>query len=427
MDPNTINMIVSGGIFVLAYVFIIIDKWDRTAVALIGASAMVLSGMITQEHAFAEIDYNTLLLLTGMMIIVMTAQRSGLFEYLAIRAVKAAKGEPVRILILLSLITGVLSALLDNVTTILLIVPVTLSVAKDLKIKPMPFIISEIFASNVGGTATLIGDPPNIMIGSATGLSFMDFLRVDAVIALPLLVLTTGIFALIFRKKLRTTLECRASVMLLDEKAAVKDRKLLIKSVVILGLAVLSFGLQEVTGIEASTTALACAVLLLLISGIKTVKILKEVEWSTILFFGGLFIMVGALKASGAIGWLAQSLTELTQGDMLLTVLAVLWLSAIASAFIDNIPFVATMIPLIHGMGTLGAMDTAPLWWALSLGACLGGNGTLIGASANVIASGMAEEHGHKIGFRQYFKYAFPMMLLTTAAASAYLILVYQL
>ncbi len=425
MENSTLQMVISGAIFVIAYALIIWDKLDRTVVALSGASLMVLLRILSQETAFMEIDYNTLGLLISMMVIVMITKRTGVFEYLAVKTVKAAKGDPVRIIILLSLITGLLSALLDNVTTILLILPVTLSVAKDLKINPVPFIISEIFASNVGGTATLIGDPPNIMIGSSVGLSFMDFVNNAAVIAIPMLFITTYILVLIYRKKLHTTPEAKAKVLEMNENECIKDRKLLVKSLVVLCITILGFVLHGVLHFESATIAIGGAVLLLLISGVKMEKVLHEVEWKTIFFFVGLFIMVGGIKETGIIKLLAEGVIDLTHGDLVLTTLSILWVSAIASAFIDNIPFVATMIPLVKDMGMMTGMDLAPVWWALSLGACLGGNGTIIGASANVIATGMAEEHGHKITFGQFFKVAFPIMLITIVISTVYIYLRY--
>lgn len=425
MEHISTQTVISVIIFVSAYLLIIWDKFDRTVVALCGAVLMIFLGILSQENAFREIDYNTLGLLISMMIIVMITKRSGVFEYLAVKTVKLAKAEPVRIIILLSLITGILSALLDNVTTILLVLPITLSIAKDLQLNPVPFIITEVFASNVGGTATLVGDPPNIMIGSSTGLSFMDFIRNDAVIALPILLITTYIFVLIYRKKLKTSTEAKAKILGMRESECIKDKKLLIKSLTVLGLTVIGFIFHRILNFESATIAIGGAVALLLLSGIKPEKILHEVEWKTIFFFVGLFIMVGGIKETGVIKILAQGVINLTKGDIILTTLAILWVAAIASAFIDNIPFVATMIPMIKDMGTISGMNLGPVWWALSLGACLGGNGTIIGASANVIATGMAEEHGHKITFRGYFKIAFPVMLLTIIISTLYLFIFY--
>lgn len=427
MHGSSLLIIFSAAIFVAAYALIIIDKFDRTVIALSGAVLMILLRILSQEKAFEEIDYNTLGLLISMMLIVMITKRSGVFEFLAVKTVKAAKGEPVVILVLLSVATGLLSAILDNVTTILLVLPVTLSIAKDLHINPVPFVISEVFASNVGGTSTLIGDPPNIMIGSAVGLDFMDFIRNDAVIAFPLLLLTTYILVLIYRKKLKASAEAKLKVMALDANEFIKDRSLLVKSLVVLGLTMAGFVLHGVLHYESATIAVAGAVALLLISGLKPEKILHEVEWKTIFFFIGLFIMVGGIKETGIIKYLAQGVIDLTKGDPLLTTLAILWVAAIASAFIDNIPFVATMIPLLKDVGAMTGMNLTPVWWALSLGACLGGNGTIIGASANVVATGISEEHGHKITFGNYFKIAFPLMILTIVICTIYLLLFYLL
>ena len=425
MDQQTMVMTISGAIFVIAYALIVWDKIDRTVVALSGASLMVLIRIISQKQAFEEIDFNTIVLLIGMMIIVLITGRTGIFEYLAIKTAKIAGAEPVKILILLSVITGVLSALLDNVTTILLILPLTLSIARDLHINPVPFIISEVFASNVGGTATLVGDPPNIMIGGSVGLSFLDFIKNDAPVAIPLLLLTTYIFVLYFKKKLVTKKEYMQKVLQMDERKAIKDKLLLIKCISALTITIIGFILHGTLHLESATIAFGGAVALLFVSGIKPEKVLKEVEWKTIFFFAGLFMLVGGIKEAGIIRLLAQGVLDLTQGDLILTTLAILWVSAIASAFVDNIPFVATMIPMIKEMGALSGLNLTPVWWALSLGACLGGNGTIVGASANVIAAGIAEEHGHKITFGSFLKTAFPVMILTIAVSSVYLLVFY--
>jgi Na+/H+ antiporter NhaD/arsenite permease-like protein len=419
------QIIVASSIFALAYLLIIWDKFDRAIVAMSGAVLMILLNVLSQEDAFGEIDFNTIGLLISMMIVVMITKRSGVFEYLAVKMAKVAKGDPVKILMLLALITGILSAVLDNVTTILLIVPVTLSIAKDLHLNPMPIIISEVFASNVGGTATLVGDPPNIMIGSSAGLSFVDFLLNLGPIILLILPLCTVLFALMFRKKLVTTPEAKAKIMAMDERRCIKDPILLKKCLVVLILTIVGFLFHNVFHYQSATIAMGSALLLLLISKVHPEKILHEVEWKTIFFFVGLFIMVGGIKEAGAIEVFARGMINLTQGNSVLTTISILWVSAIVSAFLDNIPFVATMIPMIHDMGAFTGMNLTPVWWALSLGACLGGNGTIIGASANVIGLGMAEEHGHKISFGKYMKLAFPLMILTIAISTAYLFLFY--
>ena len=423
--PESTYFTLSIIIFVGVYALIIWDKFDRAVVALSGAMLMVLLRVLNQDEAFAAIDYNTIGLLVAMMIIVMIMRRTGIFEYLGIRMVKASKANPFWLLILLSITTGVLSAFLDNVTTILLILPIAISTTKELKLNPIPFIISAIFASNVGGTATLIGDPPNIMIGSQAGLNFMDFLINDAVIAFPILFVTSFIFAFIYRKSLIFDPSLKDKIMALDEKATIKDRQLLNKCLIVFAFVIVGFLFHGALHYESSTIALAGAVVLLFISGIDSEQILLEVEWKTIFFFSGLFILVGGIEETGVISMMANGVIELTGGDLFLTALAILWVSAIASAFIDNIPFVATMIPLIIQMGEMTDMNIMPLWWALSLGACLGGNGTAIGASANVVAIGMAEREGYRITFGSYFKIAFPVMLITIVLATVYILFAY--
>jgi len=422
-----IYFILSIVIFVGVYVLIIWDKFDRAVVALTGAMLMVILRVMDQKEAFLSLDYNTLGLLIAMMIIVMIMRRTGIFEYMGIKMVKASKADPFRLLILLSITTGVLSAFLDNVTTILLILPITLSVTRDLKLNPIPFIIAAVFASNVGGTATLIGDPPNIMIGSQAGLDFVDFLINDAVIAFPMLILTSLFFAFIYRKSLVADDSVKEKIMMLDEKECIKDSNLLRKSAGVFILVVVGFLLHGALHFESSTIALTGAVALLFLSGMNSEEILMEVEWKTIFFFSGLFVMVGGIVKTGVISMLAKWVLDITGGDLFLTAMAILWVSAIASAFIDNIPFVATMIPLILQMGSMSGIDVFPLWWALSLGACLGGNGTVIGASANVVAIGIAEREGYRITFGSYFKIGFPIMLITILICTAYIYLAYLL
>jgi len=416
---------VSIVIFIAVYILIIWDKFDRTLVALGGGMLMIILQILNQESAIEAVDFDTVTLLIGMMMIVMVMRRTGVFEYLAIKVLKISKADPQRLIILLSLITGVLSGLLDNVTTILLIIPVTLSVAKDLKLDPIPFIIAEIFASNIGGTATLIGDPPNIMIGSQVGFTFNDFLFNNSIIALPILLLTSILFALLYKKVLIADESVKAKVLAVNEKDAITDGPLLLKSMIVFSLVILGFIFNSVLHIESPTIALTGAIILIFLSGISSEEILHEVEWKTIFFFIGLFILVGGIEATGVIEILAKDVLLLTHGDVFMTTLSILWVSAIASAFIDNIPFVATMIPMITEMGQLSGIDIYPLWWALSLGACLGGNGTIIGASANVVAIGIAEAQGYRITFGHFFRVAFPFMILTIIIATVYMIFRY--
>jgi len=412
-------------IFIAVYALIIIDKFDRAVIALSGAMLMVLLRVLNQEEAFAAIDWNTIGLLIAMMIVVMIMRRTGVFEYMAVKIIKASKAEPFRLIIFISIATGILSAFLDNVTTILLMLPIALSVTRELKLNPVPFILSAVFGSNVGGTATLIGDPPNIMIGSQAGLNFIDFLINDAIICIPMLFVTSFIFAILFKKQLVTEDHLKLKILALNEYECIKDQVLLKKSLVVFALIVIGFMFHGALHFESSTIALTGAVVLLFVSKMNSEEILMELEWKTIFFFCGLFTLVGGIEATGVIDMMAKEVIALTGGDLFLTAMAILWVSAIASAFIDNIPFVATMIPLILEMGTVSHINIFPLWWALSLGACLGGNGTAIGASANVVAVGMAEREGYKITFGQYFKISFPIMLVTIVLSTGYVIVAY--
>lgn len=425
MFGSNLLILIALIIFLLTYLFIILEIFDRTLVAVIGALFMILLNILDQKSAILEVDFNTLGLLIGMMILVLITKRSGIFQYIAIKLVKLAHANPIKILIFLSLTTGFLSALLDNVTTIMLIIPITLSIANDLQINPIPIIITEVFASNVGGTGTLIGDPPNIIIGSAVGISFSDFIINNGPFVLFTLALTIGLFSLRHFKELKTSSSLKEKLLQTDELKLISDKVLLKKSLIVLVLVFTAFLLHGVLGYESATIAMSGAVILLLISRIDVHEILSEVEWNTIFFFIGLFILVGGLKSVGAIDMLAEWVFVLTGGNLALTTIAVLWVSAIASAFIDNIPFVTTMIPLILHIGAISEMNITPLWWALSLGACLGGNGTIVGASANVIAVGLSNKQGYKITFKKFLTEAFPMMILTIVLATGYLFLVY--
>lgn len=409
-------------VFLITYAVIISEKVHRMVVAMAGGLLMILLGFLTQETAIKDdIDFNTLGLLTGMMILVTITRRTGVFEAIAVWSAVLTKGEPLRLLALLSVITAIASALLDNVTTVLLIVPVTLTLTDKLQVNPVPYLISEIIASNIGGTATLIGDPPNIMIGSAAGLSFNDFIFHLAPIAFLALLVTIGLLLFIYRKDLEVDEESRQALLKLNYKEEIKDWQLLRKSLWVLGLTILGFALHGVLHLESAVIALSGAILLMILSSEEPEDILLHVEWPTIFFFTGLFVLVGGLKATGVIGHLASWSLEITHGNVMGTSLLVLWVSAIASAFIDNIPFVATMIPMLQEMGQLSALNLEPVWWSLALGACLGGNGTLIGASANVIVAGIAEKNGIGLSFRQFMKIAFPLMLVSILLSHIYI------
>ncbi|HWQ74353.1 MAG TPA: ArsB/NhaD family transporter, partial [Syntrophomonas sp.] len=389
-------------VFIITYAFIIADKIHRTVVVWIGAVLIIVLGVINQEKAIEHIDFNTILLLVGMMIIVSITRKSGVFEYLSIKSAKLVKGEPVALMVVLALITAVASALLDNVTTVLLIVPVTYALTDHLEVSPLPFLLTEIIASNIGGTATLIGDPPNIMIGSATGLGFMDFIVNMAPPAIIILAITIGLLVLIFKKDLIAGPGKAAQICEFNEADSIRDWLLLKKSLFVLALTILGFLLHQSLHLESATVALAGAGLLMLIAKSEPEEVFLSVEWPTIFFFAGLFILVGGLQENGVISLIAQKALQLTGDSVVMTGTFVLWMSAVASAFVDNIPFVATMIPLLQEIGQLSAMPMESLWWSLALGACLGGNGTLIGASANVIVAGMAERNGTPISFIKF-------------------------
>jgi len=415
-------------VFIGVYVFIILEKIHRMVAAFCGAALVVVAGILTPAKALTYIDFNTIGLLTGMMIIVGITRRTGFFEYLAVKAAKSAGGEPLRILAALALVTAVLSAFLDNVTTVLLIVPVTFAISHQLKINPLPFLIMEIIASNIGGTATLIGDPPNIMIGSATGLGFLDFILNLTPVIVVIYVLTVFILGFIYQKDLSCGPDLKQNILSLNERDEIKDVKLLYRCLFVLGLTILGFCVHQFLHLENSVVALSGAALLLLITKSDPEHALQAVEWPVIFFFLGLFIVVGALENVGVIEALAKAAVATTGGSLVLTGVIVLWLSALCSAFVDNIPFVATMIPLIQDIGRLGRMqDLSFLWWSLSLGACLGGNGTIIGASANVIVAGLAEKKGYPLTYFDFFKVAFPLMLMSILVAQLFLLAWYHL
>ncbi|MBS4174093.1 ArsB/NhaD family transporter [Bacillus sp. FJAT-49736] len=410
-------------IFFLTYGLIISEKIHRTIIAMLGGGLMVVFGIVNQESAIHHIDFNTIGLLIGMMIIVSITAETGVFKYVAIWSAKKVKGRPLSILIVLSIITAVGSAFLDNVTTVLLMVPITFSITRQLGINPMPFLISEILMSNIGGTATMIGDPPNIMIGSAVeSITFMDFITNLAPIVLVIMVVTMILLVLFYRKGLHVSDKTRERIMQLNEKDEIADKTLMIKSLIVMGLTIAGFFIHQMVHVESATVALLGAFILLILAGESHLEsALSKVEWTTIFFFVGLFVLVSGLVETGVIAKVATYTINLTGGNETSTSFLILWLSAIASAFVDNIPFVATMIPLIEQMGSLGIHDLEPLWWSLALGACLGGNGTLIGASANLIVAGMAGKEGHKISFIKYSLIGLPIMIISVAISMVYI------
>ena len=421
MENATIVAIV---IFVAAYALIISEKVHRTIVGLFGAMLMILFGILDQETAVQHIDFNTLGLLMGMMIIVNITCETGLFNFLAIWAAQKVKARPIALLVVLSSITMVCSALLDNVTTVLLTVPITFSITSQLKVDVMPYLISQILASNIGGTATLIGDPPNIMIGSAVGLDFMAFVQNLTLISIIIFILVQLILIALYHKELHTQPELQDKIMRLPADAQITDHALLHKCLAVIFLTITFFVLHGSLGLESATVALSGAALLLLLTATrdeeKIAKVLSKIEWPAIFFFGGLFILVGALVETGVIRMLAAEAIKATGGNVEATAILILWMSAIASAFIDNIPFVATLIPLIQDMGQMGLTNLDPMWWSLALGACLGGNGTLIGASANVVVASMSAQRGRPISFLGFMKIAFPVMIFTIIISNIY-------
>ncbi|UCH33772.1 MAG: ArsB/NhaD family transporter [Armatimonadota bacterium] len=429
--------ILAGGIFLGAYALIATDRLHRTVVALAGAALVLLLRVVDQSTAFAAVDWNTVFLLLGMMVIVAVTRRTGVFQWLAIKSAKAARAEPMRMILLFSAVTAVLSAFLDNVTTVLLIAPVTILIAEALSISPLPFLISEILASNIGGTATLVGDPPNIMIGSAAGLGFLSFVLNLAPVAAIIFIAYAATVRYLFRSGMTVTEEARARIYEFDESKAITDWPLLRRCLFVLSLTIIGFFLHEVVHLLPATVALAGAALLLVMSGADLEEVLHDVEWPTLLFFIGLFIMVAGLIDTGIITAITRWLLALAERSIAVTAIVLLWVSAGLSGVVDNIPFVATVNPMLlelaPGLAPPGANiaevvrgpQMMPLWWSLALGACLGGNATLVGASANVVVAGIAERNGHPIKFTEFLKYGIPVVLESLVISTAYVYLRY--
>ena len=427
LDP----MMVSTVILCVTYGVIIWDKLNRAIVALLGASVMIFVGALDQDEAVKGIDWNTIGLLTGMMILVSISRRSGMFEYLAIWSAQKAKASPAGILVLLQITTAVVSALLDNVTTVLLVVPVTLAITSELDVPPYPFLFAEVFASNIGGTATLIGDPPNILIGSLVGLDFNAFLIHLTPVIVVIMAVQALMIHLLWGRALKSTPARRALVMGMSAEGAIVDWTLLKQSLVVLTAVIAGFVLARPLHLEPATIAMGGAAALMLLDNwqhhnekqsANVHKTFGDVEWITIFFFVGLFIVVHGVEVGGLLHLLANELVAATGGNLAHAGYAILWASAFLSAIVDNIPFVATMIPLIKSMAPAfgGADQIQPLWWCLSLGACLGGNGTLIGASANLTVAGIAERNSIPFRFVTYTLYGMPMMIVSIAISHLY-------
>ena len=429
------NVLISAGLLILAYIFIATEKIPKVTIALLGAGITIFLGLVSQTRVldgvlnptyFVQyIDFNVIFLLVSMMIIVNITTRSGVFSYLANELLKMTKGHPVLILIALGIFTAVVSAFLDNVTTVILIMPITFAIARKLEIDPIPYLLTEVFASNIGGTATLIGDPPNIIIGSAAGFSFMDFVNNLTLVVAVILIAVLAVMVLFFRKKLATTAEKMKEAANIDNTHTITDVPLMVRSMIVLALVILGFVTHDITHIETCVAAMLGASFLLQFE--KPTDILRDVEWNTIFFFIGLFIIIGGVEASGGIKLMAEWILRVTQGSQEAASMLILWASGIISGIIDNIPYTATMSPmLVEIQKTMGADYTTPLWWCLSLGACLGGNMTMIGAAANVIVSESAAKEGHPMFFLRFMKYGVIVVAISLIISSLYINLRYM-
>lgn len=418
--------IIAVAVFLIVILLIISERVHRTAAAMAGAVVLILTGVMSADKALSYIDFNTIGVLVGMMIFVAIVRRSGMFEYIAVRAAKAVHGDPWKIMVAFTLITAVLSAILDNVTTVLLVGPMSIAIARMLKIDPVPFLMGQILASNVGGTATLIGDPPNIMIGSAAHLSFMDFLENTGFAVLFILVVLILLMKIVYEKKIELGTVDTGAIEKLDPSKSITNRALMKKGIIVLICVIVGFMFHDKLGIESSVIALTAAAVMLIIGREDVNEAIQDVEWTTILFFMSLFVVVGGLTETGIIKELASKIIDATNGHPMVTMLVLLWASALLSSILDNIPFVATLIPLILAMQADG-IDVTSFWWAISLGACLGGNGTMIGASANVVLSDISTKHGYPITFKSYLKVGMPFMLLSIVISTVFLVVKFDI
>lgn len=418
--------IIAVAVFLIVILLIISERVHRTAAAMAGAMVLILTGVMSADKALSYIDFNTIGVLVGMMIFVAIVRRSGMFEYIAVRAAKAVHGDPWKIMVAFTLITAVLSAILDNVTTVLLVGPMSIAIARMLKIDPVPFLMGQILASNVGGTATLIGDPPNIMIGSAAHLSFMDFLENTGFAVLFILAVLILLMKIVYEKKIEMGTVDTGAIEKLDPSKSITNRALMRKGIIVLICVIVGFMFHDKLGMESSVIALTAAAVMLIIGREDVNEAIQDVEWTTILFFMSLFVVVGGLTETGIIKELASKIIDATDGHPMVTMLVLLWASALLSSILDNIPFVATLIPLILAMQADG-MDVTSFWWAISLGACLGGNGTMIGASANVVLSDISTKHGYPITFKSYLKVGMPFMLLSIVISTVFLVVKFDI
>jgi Na+/H+ antiporter NhaD/arsenite permease-like protein len=420
-EVSSFHIITALVVFILTFTLITTEKLPNAIAAMLGGFLFVAFHILSQNEAVEFIDFDTIGLLCGMMMTVAIMRKTGLFEYIAIKGIKVTKGNPWRILVVLSVVTAILSAFLDNVTTVLIIVPLTFAVADTIKINPLPLLISEILFSNIGGAATLIGDPPNIMIGGATHLSFMDFINNNLPIVVVVSIVTFALLKLIYYKKLTSVEVDKERINDFDEHRAIKNKKFFIKNLVVFSLIIIAFITHHVHEISLASIALGGGFLLMMVTKQDPEEILKEVEWPTLFFFIGLFVIVGGLEKTGIITHLADQMVELTDGQVNLTTQFILWLSAIATTFINSIPYTATMISVIENISEVTPGNIDPLWWALSLGACFGGNATIIGAAANIIVAGFTQKTDYPLRFLDYLKVGLPIMLVSILLASVYL------
>ena len=414
------DVYIAGGIFLVAYLLIASERFDRTLIALLGGLLVVVLGVIDQEEAFAAIDFNVIFLLAGMMVLAGALSRTGFFEFVAGHAIHLSRGEPFRLLVFLAILTAVLSALLDNVTTVVLLTPVILSITRTLRVAPFPYLVSEVFASNIGGTATLIGDPPNLLIGSAAGLDFGDFLVNMTPVVVMIMVAFLGLMWVAFARHMEDDADRLDILATVDPAAAITDRPLMNRSLVVLGVTILGFLVHSALGLEAATVALLGATVIMIVGRLDPHEALSKIEWSTLFFFIGLFMLIEAVVRVGIVGGIADALADATGGRLDVATMGILWFSALASAIVDNIPYTATAIPVVERLANSG-LNAEPMWWALALGACLGGNLTIVGASANIVVANLAARDGHQITFMQFFRYGLGVVAASLVLSTAYL------
>ena len=418
------DVFLAGAVFLVAYGLIASERFDRTLIALLGGLLVVVLGVVDQEEAFAAIDFNVIFLLAGMMVLAGGLSKTGFFEYVAGYAIHLSRGQPFRLLIILSLLTALLAAVLDNVTTVVLLTPVTLSIARTLRVSPFPYLISQILASNIGGTATLIGDPPNILIGSAAGLDFGDFLANLAPVVVLIMVAFVGIMWLAFGRRMEDDANRLDILATVDPASAIKDRPLMVRALIVLFLTLVGFLFHSVLGLEAATIALLGATVLMIIGPLDPHDALRNIEWNTLFFFVGLFMLIEAVVHVGIVAGVADTLADAAGGNLTFATMGILWFSALASAIVDNIPYPATAIPIVEQL-VAGGLDGDVLWWALALGACLGGNLTIVGASANIVVANLAARDGHPITFVQFFRYGLGVVVASLLISTVYLWLRY--